>query len=305
MGLDFNGARFLLYAQRLGVNFEQTAMIGRQSLDLTKAELRDSLQAFGNSVDNEIIDYIFSKDKGYAEPLLAHLGAKNIHSFDFSAYEGATHLYDMNREVPPEFMEQYSVVLDGGSLEHVFNFPVAIKNCMEMLRIGGYYLGITPTNNFMGHGFYQFSPEMYFSVFTQQNGFELISLIAFEDRPAATWYSVKSPREIKGRVLLVNNRPVYLLVVAKRLTKTIIFDSIPQQSDYLTAWDPDKTASDRTLYSPNPPQNVKRISLRNWVKRSFPFPVRHLLQNAIQGYGFNPRFFLPMDPTATDQLPKE
>jgi len=303
MGLDINGARFLFYAEKLGANFEQTAMIGRQSLDLTRAELRDSLQAFGYSVDNEVINNIFSKSSGYAEPLLTHLGAKDIHSFDFSAYEGASHLYDMNREIPDEMKERYSVVLDGGSLEHVFNFPVAIKNCMEMLRIDGYYLGITPANNFMGHGFYQFSPEIYFSVFTQQNGFELISLIAFEDKPGATWYSVRSPTEIKGRVSLINNQPAYLLIVAKRLTKTIIFERTPQQSDYITAWHRDDTASDST--QPSSPESAKRNSLRNWVKRNMPFPIRHLLKGVIQGYGFNPRFFLPMDPTATKQLPKE
>ena len=303
MGLDFNGTRFLLYAERLGANFEQTAMIGRQSLDLTKAELRETFQAFGNSIDNHTIDQIFASDKGYAEPLLAHLGAKNIHSFDFSAYEGATHIHDMNREIPSEFKEIYSVVLDGGSLEHMFNFPVAIKNCMEMLRVGGYYLSIAPANNFMGHGFYQFSPEMYFSVFTPQNGFALISLIAFEDRPKATWYSVKSPKESKSRILLVNDHPVYLLVIAKKLTKTIVFDSTPQQSDYLTAWDSNEPTSDETR--PNLTQSIRGIPMRNWVKRNFPPSVRHLIQNAIQGYGFNPRYFLPMDPTTIKRIFKE
>jgi hypothetical protein len=209
----------------------------------------------------------------------------------------------MNQKIPSEFIERYSVVLDGGSLEHVFNFPVAIKNCMEMLKIGGHYLGITPTNNFMGHGFYQFSPEMYFSIFTQENGFELISLIAFEDRPGTTWYSIKSPREVKSRVILVNDWPVYLLVVAKKLTTTAIFASIPQQSDYLFAWSSDKTVADQA--SSNSRENVKRFSLRTWVKRNFPFPIRHLLQSALQGYGFNSRFFLPMDPTTIERLPGE
>ena len=95
----------------------------------------------------------------------------------------------MNKEVPPSLKGQYSMVLDGGTLEHVFNFPVAIKNCMEMLRVGGHYIGITPTNNFMGHGFYQFSPELYCSIFTRENGFELVSVVAFEDTARAAWYS--------------------------------------------------------------------------------------------------------------------
>ena len=66
---------------------------------------------------------------------------------------------------------KYTLVIDGGCLEHIFNFPVAIKNCMEMLQEGGHFIGITPANNLMGHGFYQFSPELYFRIFSKENGF--------------------------------------------------------------------------------------------------------------------------------------
>ena len=295
MGLDNNGARFLLYAKGLDVNFEHTAMIGRQSLDLTKAELKDGFHAFGTSINSQEIDKIFSIGNGYAEPLLAQLGARTINSFDYSTYEGATHIHDMNKEIPPEFMNRYSVVLDGGSLEHVFNFPVAIKNCMEMLKLEGHYLSITPANNFMGHGFYQFSPEIYFSIFTEKNVFELLSVLAFEDRPNATWYSVKSPRESKSRILLVNDNPVYLLVVARKLANRAIFDSIPQQSDYVTTWSSEETTSPTS--QPGPLQRINQTPFRNWVKRNAPPILRQLIQIAIQGHGFNPRFFLPIDPT--------
>ena len=291
MGLDLNGVHFLLYAKNLGVDFKKTAMIGRQSLDLTKSELKKSFQDFNFSFSREVIDHIFNHKNGYAEPLLAALGSNDIHSFDFSAYEGATHLHDMNQLISPEAKEQYSVVLDGGSLEHIFNFPVAIKNCMEMLEIGGHYLGITPANNFAGHGFYQFSPEMYFSVFSNQNGFEIISLTAFEDRPDAPWFLVKNPEEIKKRVLLTNDQPVYLLVVAKRVAKKIVFETLPQQSDYLSTWKNDEVASSKR--SPNKLCN----SLTTWVKRNLPFPLRYLAKFFFQGYGFDKRFFIQIDPT--------
>jgi len=296
MGLDFNGTRFLLYAQRLGVKYENTIMIGRQSLDLTKSELEDNLQAFGYSIEPKSLNDIYNKGMGYAELLFSYLGAKNIHSLDASAYERATNIHDMNQPIPSEYMEKYSVVLDGGSIEHIFNFPTAIKNCMEMLMVGGHYLGITPANNFMGHGFYQFSPELYFSVFTQHNGFELVSLVTFEDRPGSTWYLVKSPKEVKNRVLLVNDQPVYLLVVAKKIAKVNIFDTIPQQSDYLSVWQ--STGSDST---PSKLLNnrVNRISFRNWLKRNLPHKARHLIRNTIQGHGFNSNIFIPLDPTKT------
>jgi len=294
MGLDFNGTRFLLYAQRLGVKYDNTVLIGRQSLDLTKLELKSNLQAFGYSIDSKSLNDIYNKGMGYAELLFAHLGAKNVYSVDASAYEGATNIHDMNQPIPSEYKERHSVVLDGGSIEHIFNFPVAIKNCMEMLMVGGHYLGITPANNFMGHGFYQFSPELYFSVFTQQNGFELVSLVAFEDKPESTWYLVKSPKEVKDRVLLVNDQPVYLLVIAKKIAKVNIFETIPQQSDYLSIW---QSAGSDSIPPKSPNNRANRIPFRNWLKRNLPHKAKHLIQNTIQGHGFNSNIFIPLDPT--------
>ena len=56
------------------------------------------------------------------------------------------------------------MVIDGGLLEHVFDFPTAIRNCMRMVRQGGHLILNLPVNNFPGHGFYRFSPELVFRV---------------------------------------------------------------------------------------------------------------------------------------------
>ena len=305
MGLDINGTRFLLYARGLDIDFTRTAMVGRQGLHLRKRDLKDSFEAFGYAVDDELIDAIFTKSDGYAEQLLTCLGAKAVHSFDNSAYEGATHLHDMNTRLPDEVKEQYTTVLDGGSLEHVFNFPIAIRNCMEMVSVGGHYLGITPANNLMGHGFYQFSPELYFSVFTRANGFDLISLIAFEDTKKATWYSVRSPRKVRRRVTLINPAPVYLLIVAKRVMKTAIFETTPQQSDYLSAWHQYDTASDGV--STAAPQAAQRVTPLDRVKRSISRPLKRLVRWVVRRHrgGFDPRFFQPLDPTGSERSPKK
>jgi hypothetical protein len=278
-------------------------MIGRQGLHISRRDLKDSFKEFGVPVNDEQIDDIFTKNDGYAEQLFTQLGARDVHSFDVSPYEEATHLCDMNKEVPADVKDQYTTVLDGGSLEHVFNFAVAIKNCMEMVKVGGHYLGITPSNNLMGHGFYQLSPEIYFSVFKPENGFQVISLIAFEEVRGATWYSVKSPKEVKGRVTLANNLPVYLLVVAKRLTKTNIFETTTQQSDYVLAWDHDETASDRVQRIARP--SSKHLPPLEWIKRSTPVSLRRLIKRFIQcsRSGFDSRFFQPMDPTASVRPP--
>lgn len=305
MGLDINGVRSLLYARMLGVRFTHTAMIGRQSLQLGRRDLKTSFASFGEAIDDSLADAVLIENSGYAEPLIKRLGANIIHSFDRSDYEGATHLHDMNNPLPVGLQERYTAVFDGGSLEHVFNFPVALRNCMEMVNIGGHYVGITPANNFMGHGFYQFSPELYFSVFTRENGFELIRLIAFEDSPWATWYSVKNPRTLQVRVTLLNSSPVYLLVIAKKLMKTAIFESVPQQSDYLTAWSRKDAVLGGALASA--PPSAVQASLFDRFKRQIPAPLMRLMRRVLRRSDtvFDPRFFKPMDPVVDGFPPRK
>lgn len=289
MGLDANGTRFVLYAKRLGVDFSRSAMIGRQYLSrVSPADLKRNLVEFDFAFDKQTIDRIFSDSNGYAEPFLHFLGAKEVHSFDNSDYEGATHLHDMNQEIPDSFREQYSMVLDGGSMEHVFNFPTAIQNCMQMVRVGGHYLAITPTNNFMGHGFYQFSPELYFSVFADGSGYNLVRVIAFEDKPRAKWYSVVSPTAAHGRVTLTNCAPTYLLIVAKKLTSTSMFSLTPQQSDYVHVWEDAKNGINHHV-------TRRRHLLRSIAARLTPQSIKHLLRREWRyRSGFDPRFFRPI-----------
>jgi hypothetical protein len=236
MGLDSNGVRFLLQAKAAGVDFSRSATIGRQGLHLTRAEFAAAVAEAGFACDGETAESILTGDRGYAGELLRCLGAEEVDSIDYSDYEGATRIHDMNRDIPDELNERYTMVLDGGSLEHVFNFPVALGNCMKMVAVGGHYLAITPANNFLGHGFYQFSPELFFTVLGGANGYELVELIAFEDFPGAPWYSVNSPASVGGRVTLTNCRPVYLLVRARRVERVVPFGKTPQQSDYVSTW---------------------------------------------------------------------
>ena len=286
MGLDQNGTKFMLYARSLGVEFARTAMIGRQGLHLRPSELARNLVAFGDRVDPATVESWFGETHGFADRFLGYLGAEEVHSFDHSDYEGATHTHDMNQAIPERFKGRYSVVLDGGSLEHVFNPAVALKNCMEMVQVGGHFLGITPTNNFMGHGFYQFSPELFFRVFAEESGFQIVKVIAFEDRPNATWFSVKDPKAVKGRVELINRAPTYLLVVARKTRECAVFQTTPQQSDYLAAWE-------GSSGDPGSQGAVKGL-----LKRALPEPLRKAIRKLI-GLGkprFDPRHYDPIDP---------
>ncbi len=236
MGLDVNGTRFLLMASQSGADFSQFAMIGRQKMHLMPNDLKQLMDGFGHKYDMDAINKMLTEDNRFAEPFIKAIGGDEVVSFDASSYENATYVHDMNLPIPDNYKEKYTSVLDGGSLEHIFNFPVAIKNCMQMLKVGGQYLGITPVNNFMGHGFYQFSPELYYRIFSEQNGFKVQNMTIFEDKPGTSWLQLTDPEILKRRVELVNSTPTYILVQAVKLENKNIFEVTPQQSDYANEW---------------------------------------------------------------------
>jgi SAM-dependent methyltransferase len=236
MGFDCATIQILLTAREAGVSFDRVLTIGRQWLCSTREEMRAVMTRHGINLNAMQATEIFTEQKGYCEPLLKLLGARRIDSIDASNYEGASILHDMNRPLPDTYRDQFSVVIDGGSLEHVFDFPRALKNCMEAVALGGHFIGITPSNNLMGHGFYQFSPELFFRVFSPANGFRIVKMIIYECPWKSVWYEVVDPEQVQRRVELTNSRPAYLIVWAKKTASVPIFHQPPQQSDYLAMW---------------------------------------------------------------------
>jgi hypothetical protein len=211
-------------------------MLGRLNLYVTKENIASDIAKFKVAAKDPRT--IVFKDE-YSEPLFEILGASKIDSMDFSDYEKATIVHDLNQPVPAEYKGKFTAIVDGGTIEHVFNFPTAIKNCMEMLQVGGHYIGITPANNTMGHGLYQFSPELLYNVFREENGFEVKKMIIVTQESngrTSDWYEVLDPRKAKTRVLLTNAKPTYLMVLAERKAERLIFEKPPQQSDYEMVW---------------------------------------------------------------------
>lgn len=127
MGLDSNACRLLLLAKRQGADFSRTLCLGRSNLGLSRTMMRRALLEFDMFEGDTQIQRIFSDPKGFFEPFLKELGADVTDSVDATDYEGPTHTADLNEGVPQSLYGQYEAVIDGGTLEHVFNFPLALR----------------------------------------------------------------------------------------------------------------------------------------------------------------------------------
>ena len=272
MGLTTACTKFLFYSKQFGVSFDKTLMLGRQKLYASPKDVENFISLFKNNTTR------FSEikwDSGYSEPLFQLLGGNTIDSMDYSNYENANVIHDLNKEIPGHLKNNYSAIIDGGTMEHIFNFPVAIKNCMEMVAPGGHYIGITPVNNTMGHGFYQFSPELYYTIFRKENGFRVkkrIVYVQYPDGSYSDWYEVMDPYTVKNRVMLTNNNPTYMMVIAERTAITEIFATTPQQSDYETLW------AMRESLAKNE-RSAKEGTVKYFYRKYMPKPLKIFLRN--------------------------
>lgn len=232
MGIDLHNLNFLAHAADRGVRFGQTIAIGRQALFIEDRLLERHRQLRG--LEPIAWPQRSAGAPTYFEPLLEQwFGAAAAHSVDASPYEHASVLHDMNLPwdaAAPE-IGRYDAVLDFGCLEHVFNFPVAWRNCIDLCRVGGHVLHSLPANNLAGHGFYQFSPELFFNLYRRANGFELLDLFFAVKADTGRWWRVANPSEVKRRVNLCNSHEVYLLVLANKREQIGALPA-PQQSDY-------------------------------------------------------------------------
>lgn len=296
MGLDAESVRFLAHCRKNGAKFDDTLTLGRQHFFLSNKETESALTETGLEYDKESPAFHGDYPR-YSDDFWSILGARQVETMDASNFEGATIIHDLNQAVRPEWHSRYDALCDVGTLEHVFNLPTALENCMNMVKPKGSLLILTTANNYFGHGFYQFSPELFFRVLSTRNGYAVREMIAVEYGPLRKWYSITDPEKLGARVTLINRYPVLIFVWAQRNSHSNIHLDIPQQSDYQAMWKTNHSEANATLAKPLP----KPVS---WGKRFlleyFPGFCRlaecFYNANINTDYSFrNRKFFSPMN----------
>ncbi|MGO9684870.1 MAG: hypothetical protein ACLP0B_15985 [Steroidobacteraceae bacterium] len=176
----------------MSVDFSRTLTIEPHLFYPDRTALEQIADVIGRSSDPLVTSSEFS------EPFLAWLGAEKISSLDISSFDGANIVHDLKHQIAESLGQNFSLVFDGGTLEHIFNLPAAFKNCMEMVELGGHFVQTSVVNNFAGHGFWQFRPELLFRVFSKENGFQTKALLLHEIEVGGTWYAVSDPDILKN-----------------------------------------------------------------------------------------------------------
>jgi hypothetical protein len=151
--------------------------IGRQATYLSPSGLAEQLRAHGHVVDPSAIEIDHStinRIPGYGQivtdrSIFRALGIHSIKALDTNPYEGAEIVHNLNDPIPDSLRESADFIVDGSTLDNVFDPAMALRNLAAMLKPGGRVLMINAWSP--RDGAYQLcSPAWYFDFFVT-NGF--------------------------------------------------------------------------------------------------------------------------------------
>ncbi len=147
-------------------------MIGRQEILIEWDSFMKTVNKMHLPYDREIYNDIKDIYPINTYRFFHMFGIKEVHALDYSSLDGADILFNLNHELPSELCEKYDYIINGGTLEHVFDVAKAMKNMSSMLRVGGVIIHILPLGGYVDHGFYSFSPT-FFMDYYHLNGFRI------------------------------------------------------------------------------------------------------------------------------------
>src|SRR5580700_5787959 len=137
MGVTILNALFLAECFREGAIFNSTLTLGRLDCFMSSHDLQRIARLLPK--DSQFVKSVRRGEMpGYVDHLFRAMGANCVDAMDASDFEGATILQDLNEPLAAHLQSKYDAVVDGGTLEHVFNVSVAFKNVMDALKVGGH-----------------------------------------------------------------------------------------------------------------------------------------------------------------------
>lgn len=160
--------------------------VARMAVTWDADDLRGHLERLGVSYDKAVLRKI--RDAGHmfsTEEFFRLLGFRDYQDIDLDESERTSLVHDLNSPVPTNLHEQFDLVFENGTIEHIFDIKTAMGNIAHMVKTGGHVCHGSPLDAF-NHGFYNFSIN-FFHDFYRANGF--VDLRFFLVRYASDWHS--------------------------------------------------------------------------------------------------------------------
>lgn len=213
-------------------------MLGRQRCRLKHPHRRHYRRALERAGHEAVSLKTIFDASGYAEKPLEFLGFGKVETMDFSDYEGAQHLADLSKPLDPKYRGRFDFVLDGGTLEHVFDIPQAFRNIFDMLAPGGTFVSVNGFTGWPGHGFYQLQPDLVWGFWKHMAHCEVVRCIALPNDPDVSPFDLpdnkgSAARREYDKVVPQGRVSIYYEI---RKTADSRLEGDVLQADYETKW---------------------------------------------------------------------
>lgn len=142
--------------------------IGKQGITFPVNDLKAWARQSDFNLDETRLEAAIREDRFLTdEEFFQSLGFSAVDSMDCSEYEDASIICNLNNDIPEDLYNRFDVIYDGGSTEHMFNIPKAFENYNKMLKVGGLVIHSLPSTGCLDHGFYMFSPTLFYDYYSQ------------------------------------------------------------------------------------------------------------------------------------------
>ena len=165
--------------QAVYLTLSQVYKLAKQHKDLKLSNLPNNFDT-----NNKIPSWTGTRNSNNTnvQTIFKLLGAKKVSITDISDYENPDLLINLNDPIDLNLTSKFDVIFDCGTLEHIFDVPTALWNLVSMLKTDGVLYLAVPASNAIDHGFYSFSPGIFFDYFNA-NGFEVSGCYLREGSP--------------------------------------------------------------------------------------------------------------------------
>jgi hypothetical protein len=153
MGIEFSFAQTVVREHvRRPIN-GSVLLLGRQTMSFSPTDAVNMIRSFGLStpdIETEVDHQTLRSGEGEYirdDAFFRLLGVSDFHAIDHSNFEGADIIHDLNKPVPWRLRGIADFILDGSTLDNVWDPATVIRNVARMLKPRGRFVSINMGSN--------------------------------------------------------------------------------------------------------------------------------------------------------------
>jgi len=164
----------------------------------------------------------------------AMLGITDVESLDFSEVGNPNYIVDLNDPVSDELHNKYSLIVDGGTFDHLFDMKQAFSNVANMLKVGGRVVQWNACSNFLENNtYFLFSPSVFLDFYELNKFKECRAFVAVMRNPIkGQWDLFQYTRNRERPAPFTDPRPAVTIVWAEK-TEDSSSNVVPTQDHWL------------------------------------------------------------------------